>query len=77
MSDKERQAAKRARDKAIADGTYIKTPLELAKEFLATQDDPDIKSLSMNNEISQHLTDDQRKQLISFITNLRHKRKKE
>ena len=35
MTDKERQAAKRAKDRAIADGTYVKGPLELAKEYLA------------------------------------------
>jgi len=34
MTDKERQAAKRARDKAIANGTYEKSPLELAKDLL-------------------------------------------
>ena len=35
MTDKERQAAKRAKDRAIVDGTYVKPPLELAKEYLA------------------------------------------
>jgi hypothetical protein len=32
MTDKESQAAKRARDKAIANGTYEKSALELAKD---------------------------------------------
>jgi hypothetical protein len=42
LTDKERKAAQREREKAIANGTYVKTPIEQAKEFLAAQSTPDI-----------------------------------
>ena len=61
MTDKERQAAKRAKDRAIADGTYVKPPLELAKEYLAAQPELDLKTLENNNELSSAITDEQRK----------------
>ena len=76
-TDRDRQAAKRARDKAIASGTYIKTPLELAKEFLSAQAEPDVKTIENNPELSAALTDDHRKQLVTFLNNLRQKRKRE
>ena len=45
LTDKERKAAQREKEKAIANGTYVKTPIEQAKEFLAAQATPDIAAL--------------------------------
>jgi hypothetical protein len=35
MTDRERKAAQREREKALANGTYVKSPIDQAKEFLA------------------------------------------
>ena len=45
LTDKERKAAQREREKGIANGTYIKTPIEQAKEFLVAQPTPDITAI--------------------------------
>jgi hypothetical protein len=37
MTDRERKAAQRERERAISTGTYVKSPLELAKELLSAQ----------------------------------------
>lgn len=76
-ADSERQAAKSARDRAIANGTYVKTPLEQAKEVIVAQPEPDLKALEGHPELTASLTDDHRKHLATFISNLRQKRKKE
>lgn len=45
MTERERKAAQRERDKALANGTYVKSPLDQAKELLAAQPILDIAAI--------------------------------
>ena len=45
MTERERKAAQRERDKALANGTYVKNPIDQAKEFLASQTILDIAAI--------------------------------
>ena len=45
MTDRERKAAQREREKALANGTYVKSPIDQAKEFLAAQAILDIAAI--------------------------------
>jgi len=45
MTERERKAAQRERDKALANGTFMKSPIDQAKEFLAAQPILDIGSI--------------------------------
>ena len=71
MTDRERKAAQRERERAISTGTYVKSPLELAKELLSAQTSPDMIAIEMNEELSSLLTADHKKQLLVFINNLK------
>jgi hypothetical protein len=48
MTERERKAAQREREKAMATGTYVKSPLEQAKEFLAAQPTLEITTIESN-----------------------------
>jgi hypothetical protein len=45
MTERERKTAQRERDKALANGTYVKSPIDQAKEFLAAQAILDIAAI--------------------------------
>ena len=71
MTDRERKAAQRERERAMSTGTYVKSPLELAKELLSAQTSPDMIAIESNEELSSLLTADHKKQLLNFINNLK------
>ena len=71
MTDRERKASQREREKAIASGTYVKSPFEQAKELLSAQAYPEMMAIETNQELSSLLTADNKKQLHNFISNLK------
>ena len=71
MTDRERKAAQRQRERAISTVTYVKSPLELAKELLSAKTSPDMIAIESNEELSYLLTADHKKQLLNFINNLK------
>ena len=72
-----RKATQRARSKAISEGKYIYTPLELAKQFLDKMQEPSLEELYLNEELSIKLTPNDKRPLQNYVQYLKTKIKKD
>jgi hypothetical protein len=72
-----RKANQRAKLKAINEGKYIYTPVELAKQFLEKMQEPSLEELYLNEELSSKLTSADKRPLQNYVQYLKNKIKKD
>jgi hypothetical protein len=84
MTDEQRKEAERikkanqrAKTKAINEGKYIYTPLELAKQFLEKMLEPSLEELYLNEGLSAKLTSADKRPLQNYVQYLKNKIKKD
>ena len=58
-----RKQHQRAKKRAIEDGNYVFTPIEVAKKHLEEMAEPSLEDLFLNEDIASKLTADDRRPL--------------
>lgn len=58
-----RKQHQRAKKRAIEDGNYVFTPIEVAKKYLEEMAEPSLEDLFLNEDIASKLTADDRRPL--------------
>jgi hypothetical protein len=76
-AERVRKATYRAKQKSISNGTYVPTPVELAKQMLETMEEPDVAAAFNDEEIGPQLKPDDRKTLLNFAYYLKARKRKE
>ena len=72
-----RKAQQRTKNRLIADGTYVPTALELAKQLLETMDEPDVAAAYSDEKIGPLLQQEDKKTLHNFAYYLKTRRRKD
>ena len=65
----------RARQKAIADSSYVPTPIEEAKKYLESIDEPQVAAAYDHPDFGKKLTQDDRRVITNFVYYLKNKRR--
>ena len=73
--ENQRKREWRAKQKAIADASYVPTPIEEAKKYLESIDDPQVASVYDHPDLGQKLTQEDRRIITNFVYHLKIKRK--
>ena len=75
VRDNERKREWRSKKAAIADGSYVYQPIEEAKMYLESLDDPQVATAYSHPEIGKKLTHEDKRILTNFAYHLKNKRK--
>ncbi len=76
-AERTRKATQRAKSKAITEGKYIFTPLELAKQYLDKMQEPSLEELYLNEELSVKLAPNDKRPLQNYVQYLKSKIKRD
>jgi hypothetical protein len=71
-----RKAEWRAKQRALAEGTYVASALEKAKQLLESMESPELSAVYADESIGKMLTPEDKKPLSNFIFYLKQKRKR-
>jgi hypothetical protein len=76
-AERVRKAQYRAKQKLISNGTYVPTPIELAKQMLEAMDEPDVAAVFNYETFVGQLNPDDKKTLHNFAYYLKARKRKE
>jgi hypothetical protein len=76
-AERVRKANYRAKQRSISNGTYIPTPIEIAKQILEAMEEPDVAAAFNDERIGAQLKPDDRKTLHNFAYYLKARKRKE
>ena len=75
--ERDRKAEWRAKQHAIREGTFKPSPVEQAKTFLESMEEPEVKAAFDDPDLGPSLRQEDRRVLTNFVYHLKARRRKD